>query len=659
MSSTESTRPHLLPQNRRLRHLKGLYLRNLTFSRPRGRTIDDSAINIPPTKHTHLGKAPALHHAASSESLRKLRRRSEANLGAGATPQDRQQKLEKTIENRVADVIFSVHTDVEEDPIYISETIEKATNFNFQIFDLTLLNPLISRLNYVVIKVWAKRHDWCLLLEESLQLSDLNFVGPIHNQQFPPNCVLFHLIDGIYSLDLTPTKPTTPKDAPPMLTSSYNELMKIVTLENSIQDALATRASLEDKINSILKCNAIKELPRQQEETKEAENTVAQQHRALQAAKDKRDRLRASIAARKKAIHDGTVAQNQAEKDVDTASSKLPSSYALINESKSLIHGQRRRLCEDLSNIFPITPVPNGPPLAFQILQLPLPNTEYDPTSNSTQEQTLSAALGYVAYIILALQFYLGVPVPYEIKSFGSRSSIRDEISILQDPQKEYPLYLRGGASAQARLDYGWFLLNKDIEALCGALNLRVVDIRHTLPNIKYLLYVGSAGKDELPERKRGGVRGLLMGRVRQRLTESDYGGSTIGGDRGSRRGSTDSDFLARQREEIQRAIRESSSMLDRGMGSLNGKGLAQGRIDGATTNGSVLSSEDGSGRGARDQPNLDSDLNLNLVEEPGEVRNNNSILASPTQRPMAMLFDEAQKLSLRTKGMREQHART
>ena len=40
--------------------------------------------------------------------------------------------------------------------------------------------------------------------------------------------------------------------------------------------------------------------------------------------------------------------------------------------------------------------------------------------------------------------------------------------------------------------------------------HLRVLDIRQTLPNLKYLLYVATAGEGELPARKAGGVRGLL-----------------------------------------------------------------------------------------------------------------------------------------------------
>ena len=42
----------------------------------------------------------------------------------------------------------------------------------------------------------------------------------------------------------------------------------------------------------------------------------------------------------------------------------------------------------------------------------------------------------------------------------------------------------------------------------------KMVDLRHTLPNLKYMLTVLTAGKGELPVRKRGGVRGLESGKL-------------------------------------------------------------------------------------------------------------------------------------------------
>ena len=118
--------PHLLPQNRRLRHLRGIYLRNLQFSRPQGRTTDDAAINKSPDKLESLRETHQLHHARSSETLRpeKVRRRS--TLQASASPITRQRQLEIAVESKTGDAFFSLHCEGEEGPIYISELRERA-----------------------------------------------------------------------------------------------------------------------------------------------------------------------------------------------------------------------------------------------------------------------------------------------------------------------------------------------------------------------------------------------------------------------------------------------------------------------------------------------------------------------------------------------------
>ncbi len=125
--STESRRPLLLPQNRKLRHLRGIALRNLAFSRPRGRTIDDAALNKSPAKLESLRNTPRLHHALSSEALRPpTPRRRSTNL-ANASPATRQKQFEETFDSRLADAFFSLHVEGQEDPIYISEVEERAT----------------------------------------------------------------------------------------------------------------------------------------------------------------------------------------------------------------------------------------------------------------------------------------------------------------------------------------------------------------------------------------------------------------------------------------------------------------------------------------------------------------------------------------------------
>lgn len=127
--ASESSRPLLIPPNRRLRHLQGIYLRNLTTTRPRGHTIDDAALNISPSKLAAL-REPQLHHAQSSESLNTKTRpggkRRRSTIWAGQSPAYRQKKLEDVIGGGMADSFFSLHVEAMDEPIYISEVVQKA-----------------------------------------------------------------------------------------------------------------------------------------------------------------------------------------------------------------------------------------------------------------------------------------------------------------------------------------------------------------------------------------------------------------------------------------------------------------------------------------------------------------------------------------------------
>ncbi|KAI1128664.1 UV radiation resistance-associated protein [Nemania abortiva] len=598
----------MLSQNRRLRHLHGIYLRNLSFTKPHGRASDDLDADLPSTKPQQDSNTQ-LHHARSSESLRpRANARRRSTTLANTTPVTRHKQLEYTVESRAADVFFSLHCDGDEDPIYISEVGQRSMNFNFRFFDLSSAGPSVTRLSEVKVRLWAKRRtSWTLLLSQDIDLRALHYLGSMRNHHFPPNCLIFHLEDGMYSLDLASKRPE-PKQTAPLPSSSYNALMKLSNLNNSIQDALATREALAAQINSLLESTPHDTVPQAQESAHLASTYLSTQRRSVRAAQTRRDDLKASIQARREAIEEGRSAQLRAADHVEHAQSKLPASQALISATRESIHGQRRRICEDLAHIFPITPAPSGAPLSFSICNVPLPNSDYDPASSSSTEDSLSAALGYVAQLTHALQFYLCVPLSYPITPFGSRSSIRDNISLLPETQRDFPLFPRGGANAQYRFDYGWFLLNKDIEALCVSAGLKIVDIRHTLPNLKYLLYVCSAGTDEVPERKRGGIRGLWAGRLKGRagmgssLASTDDGASSAGG---SRRGSMDSEILSgKQRDTLNRAL-----------GRENGNGSGD------------HSRQSSIGPAGRQRP------------------------ASPVRLP----FDEgAVKLSLRTKGLRE-----
>ena len=431
----------------------------------------------------------------------------------------------------MADTFFSLHCESQEEPIYISEVVEKAMNPSFRFFDFSGLGPATTRLDTVTVKVWVKRQEFVPLIEEEINLQSLQFIGTLENHPFPPNCILFHLIDGIYSMDLY-SKPPKPKAAPTLPTSSYSALMRLSNLDESIQDALATREELANQINTILQDTTIDESPQAQEEVALAARYISAERKLLKQSIRRRAELKTSIAARSNAIMAGKEVQAHAQTDVDNAQDKLQSCRAMLQTATTEIHGQRRRICEELLSIFPIEPTDH--PLLFTICGLPLPNTSFD----DADEDVISAALGHVARLVDMLQYYLSVPLPYPISAFGSRSLIQDLVSILQDNQRTFPLYMK--STVRFRFDYGVFLLNKNIECLAESQGLKVIDIRQTLPNLKYLLYVCSAGTSELPARKAGGVRGLLAGRMTPSF---------------SRRGSADSNIAAGQGEQVRKAL--------------------------------------------------------------------------------------------------------
>lgn len=159
----ESSRPVLLAQNRKIRHLQGIFLRNLSFNRPQGQTTDDSAVKHSPGKAESLRENAQLHHSASSENLRPATaRRRSTNLG-NATPFTRQKHLEASIDKRVADAFFTLHVLGEDEPIYISEMAERSTVRTASIQDTFSERRRPSRRSFKLTNAWLSEFRFSLL----------------------------------------------------------------------------------------------------------------------------------------------------------------------------------------------------------------------------------------------------------------------------------------------------------------------------------------------------------------------------------------------------------------------------------------------------------------------------------------------------------------
>lgn len=201
-------------QNRKLSHLQGISIRNLVLSprptRTRGKTIDDGSLPYAlktPAKILAQRETHKLEHSRSSSDLKsppsksngtiqkedsdsdapplqrpsagKLRRRSTLNW-SNAPPRVRQTKLEDVARTRMADTWFSLHCEGKEEPVYVSEVIEKAMNPSFRFFDLNIYGPAITRLEVMTIKYWVKTENmekYTLLVELHLCLRSLQFIG--------------------------------------------------------------------------------------------------------------------------------------------------------------------------------------------------------------------------------------------------------------------------------------------------------------------------------------------------------------------------------------------------------------------------------------------------------------------------------------------------
>ena len=414
-------------------------------------------------------------------------------------------------------------------------------NPSFRFFDLNIYGPLVTRQDELTIKLWAQTEHvegYMLLVELRVNLRSLQFIGK-HLESFhhplPENSILFHLTDGIYTsfTDLPPDEPiiTSHKASelnhPLQPTSSFDALMRLSNLDDCIQDALSTREKLALQISSLLE---------HQKDSRDIINRASQAEEHLASTKGALERcrkqvkmiqtrcsdLQASLEARRAAIRSGHLAQQKAETHLASSRATLLDSTAKLKITKSALSGQVRRICEDLLTIYPIESI-DPKSISYSICGLHLPNANTTSSHPETDPDTTAAALGLVAHITQMLSLYLSIPLPYPPAPHGSTSTIQDPISTTMPSQaaRTFPLYQKGAVTY--RFEYAVFLLNANIELLLSRQGAKIVDLRHTLPNLKYVLTVLTAGKGELPVRKKGGVKALENGKAeRGRVTNDD-----------------------------------------------------------------------------------------------------------------------------------------
>ncbi|KZV74716.1 hypothetical protein PENSPDRAFT_732098 [Peniophora sp. CONT] len=298
-------------------------------------------------------------------------------------------------------------------------------------------------------------------------------------------------------------EPTSARIQPRARTSNWPELLKLATLQTALAETRAqlrdTSTALDDFVASDESIPLKREVSERQARVDEWRGVSARMHSEV-------EDLRQRISEKRMALR-------ERREEVDTASGLLADDAKAIEDTAAEIAVERERnaalrariaprraaLVAMLAWLFPIE-LRSPPDLLFTILDIPLaiPAGATDPAPPLTlaahkdvNEDTVASALGYAALVVGLLAAYTGISLVYPVTFIGSKSVIRDGISAMVGPRM-FPLFSRGVDTY--RFEYGVFLLNKDIELLMAERDLRALDVRHTLANLKNLLLTLSDG---------------------------------------------------------------------------------------------------------------------------------------------------------------------
>ncbi|TFK76681.1 hypothetical protein BDN72DRAFT_873255 [Pluteus cervinus] len=287
-------------------------------------------------------------------------------------------------------------------------------------------------------------------------------------------------------------------------TPSWHDIFTLVTLQSHLVDTENVLADIVTKIDATIEGDPVSSLKREVSQRQASLDILhANRAKVVDGSNDLRleiDHRRQQLRERREII---ALAREQHAIEVESyalCEQEVTQEQARLASLQSHFVPIRTTLLSTLSSIFPIELL-SPPDLLYTILDvpLPIPSSPNDPAPplsllnhKNVNEEAVATALGYVAQVVHLLAVYLGKGLVYPVTCVGSRSLIRDNISAMVGPRM-FPLFSKGVDTY--RFEYGVFLLNKDIELLMADRDLRALDMRHTLPNLKNLLLTLTNGE--------------------------------------------------------------------------------------------------------------------------------------------------------------------
>ncbi|KAG0273495.1 hypothetical protein BGZ95_010694 [Linnemannia exigua] len=397
---------------------------------------------------------------------------------------------------------FTLHDPNNDEVIYTSDTVMSSNNPKYSpLEEHGFLDPSKRRIGSVVVRIWAGYRDsgYFVLLEWKVELCCLRYIGKELRDLpsgLPNNMILFGFKSGYYTApdedeqtDHPHTQALEPVATIPgagvSRSYTYETVMRLNNLHECIADTKKSRDEIKHSIEAAMnKENAPMILQKRREEYTERlwhlQRQVGHELNVLEEAQDRAEALRQEHAVRRKTLADarerGQTQDMYLKENINNLIKNKESLFHVLKEYSA----KRTELIATLFTIFPITES-EGDPNSLMICKVPLPNSVY----TGMDEDMISIALGFACQLVVMLAHYLNVPLRYPLTPMGSRAFVVDPVSLLIGP-KDFPLFGKG--QDRNRFEYGVFLLNKDIEQLMNSQGLQFMDLRQTLPNIRYLM---------------------------------------------------------------------------------------------------------------------------------------------------------------------------
>eukprot|EP01083_Nonionella_stella_P255028 875820_1 len=341
-----------------------------------------------------------------------------------------------------------------------------------------------------------------IVLESTIDLGQLSLISvdpSLEDFRCPPNSVLFFFKHGVFAdprlasvvsrtsdlskQDVMLSSPTRNHSNTFDLDRLFYHAKKLSELRTRLKNCLTERDRNESKLNRVLlqlgekdeKCSKLylweNQLSRVEILCDEASLDI--QHHVSDCERICADVL--PVAFRLLEIYGHVSQKHSLLQSTNKQQINLKSELSLTQHR---LHLRRRKLMHQLSSLYPIqiiqkprpmthssthgstheyqqAPIGVRPEISIRGMVLPLNNVY------SLGDEKASAAMGYIAHIVLLISKFLGVSIRYRIIYRCSASTICDDTHHPELSTEEYPLYTRG--VDRARFEQACVLIRKNV----------------------------------------------------------------------------------------------------------------------------------------------------------------------------------------------------